>query len=47
MAINNCELFGSNRGISYLNEARHIDELSRGFDLGFKFSQTTSDQNVS
>ena len=40
------ELFSSNRGISHLNEACHIDKLSRGFVLGLKFSQTTSDRNV-
>jgi len=40
------ELFSSNRGISHLNEACHIDKLSRGSVLGLKFSQTTSDRNV-
>ena len=43
---NDRKLFSSNRGVSHLNEACHIDELSRGSVLGLKFSQTTSDRNV-
>jgi hypothetical protein len=46
IARNDRELFSSNRGISHLNEACRIDELSRGSVLGLKFSQTTSDWNV-
>ena len=30
------ELFSSNRDVSHLDEAYHIDELSRGSDLGPK-----------
>jgi hypothetical protein len=36
IARNVRELFSSNRGVSYFNEARCIDELSRGSDLGYK-----------
>ena len=43
IARNVRELFSFNRGISHLYQ---IDELSRGSVLGFKFSQTTSAQNV-
>ncbi len=46
IARNVAELSSSNRGVSYLHEACHIDELSRGSVLGLKFSQTTSDRNV-
>jgi hypothetical protein len=45
IARNDRELFSSNRGVSHLNEACRIDELSRGFVLGLKFSQTTSTSN--
>ncbi len=34
------KLFNSNRGISHLNEARRIDELSRGSDSGYKILKT-------
>ena len=30
----------SNRGVSFLNEACRIDELSRGSDLGYKILTT-------
>ena len=46
IARNVHELFTSNRGISHLNEACRIDELSRGSIFWLKFSQTTSDPNV-
>ena len=36
IARNVPELFSSNRGISHLNKACHIDELSRGSVLGPK-----------
>ncbi len=45
-ARNDRKLFSSNCGVSHLNEACNIDDLSRGFVLGLKFSQTTSDWNV-
>ncbi len=37
IARNDRELFSSNRGISHLNEACCIDELSRGSILGYEF----------
>ena len=48
IARNVCELFSSNRGISHLHKACCMDELSRGFILGLKFSQQLwdSDRNV-
>jgi hypothetical protein len=36
IARNDRQLFNSNHGISHLNEACCIDELSRGFVLGFE-----------
>ncbi len=36
IARNDRELFSSNRGISHLNEACRIDELSRGSILGYE-----------
>ena len=42
IARNDRELFSSNHGVLHLNEARRIDELSRGSVLGLKFSQTTT-----
>jgi hypothetical protein len=36
IARNVCELFSFNRGISHLNEACRIDELSRGSVLGYE-----------
>jgi hypothetical protein len=35
IARNDRELFSSNRGISYLNKACRIHELSRGSVLGY------------
>jgi hypothetical protein len=35
IARNVCELFSSDRGVSHLNEACCIDELSRGSDLEY------------
>ena len=45
IARNVCELFSSNRGISHLHKACCMDELSRGFVLGLKFSQQLWDSN--
>jgi hypothetical protein len=39
-------LICSNRGVSHLNKACPIDELSRGSFGGMKLSKTTSYQNV-
>jgi len=36
IARNDRELFSSNRGVSHLNEACRIDELSRGSVLGYE-----------
>jgi len=36
IARNICELFSYNRGILQSNKACHIDELSRGFVLGYE-----------
>jgi hypothetical protein len=36
IARNVCELFSFNRGVSHLNEARRIDDVSRGSLLCYK-----------
>ncbi len=46
IARNDHERFSSNRGVSHLNEARRIDELSIGSVWGMKFSLITSAQIV-
>ncbi len=45
-ARNVAELSSSNRVVSHFNEACHIDELSKGSVLRWKFSQTISDRNI-
>jgi hypothetical protein len=46
IARNVRELFSFNCGVSHLNEARRIDDVSRGSLLCSKFSQTTSDRST-
>jgi hypothetical protein len=46
IARNVRELFSFNRGISHLNEACRIDDVSRGSLSCSKFSQTTSDRST-
>jgi hypothetical protein len=41
IARNVCKLFSSNRGISHLNEARRINELSRGVRFGVLYEILT------
>ena len=46
IARNVRELFSFNHGISHLNEACRIDDVSRGSLRVLKFSQTTSDRST-
>ena len=46
IARNVRELFSFNRGVSHLNEARPIDDVSRGSLLCYKILTKTSARNV-